>query len=125
MFKIVDVFGEPVRLPPYGCNLDLGNIVSITTINGELFFTLSTSRNPFGVAVGSDDYTGLVSAYCGLVIFQTDKFEVDQNYNKGDLLYSSDGGVFTTRKTSESSIPLGLVNDERLDETDYIEGRLI
>jgi len=125
MFKVIDSFGEPVRLPPYGENLEPGHIVSITTIGGEPYFTLGTNKNPFGIVLGTDGYTGLVSVACSLLIFKTDIFEADQQYNKGDLLYSNDCGTFTTRKVSENSIPLGLVNDEYQTGVGHIEGRLI
>ena len=53
------------------------------------------------------------------------KFETDQEYEKGDLLYSTNHGIFTTRKIEENSILLGLVNDSHLDDKDCIEVRLI
>ena len=124
MFTIVDAVGGPIRLPAHS-DLDLGHIVSIETIDDEIAFALSNSRNPFGVVTKADGYAGLLSVFCDMIIFQTDKFEHDQIYNKGDLLYSNDCGIFTTRKVDDNAILLGAVNDDYFEDGDYIEISLI
>jgi hypothetical protein len=123
MFKIVDAVGSPIKLPALQSLLEPGDIVSIINSTSGISFIRSNSRSPFGVISANDGY--LLSAFCSLIIFQTDKFEHNQIYNKGDLLYSSDGGIFTTRKENDNTLLLGTVNDGRLEDEDYIEIRLI
>ena len=125
MFKIIDVVGDPLRLPTNNDKLELGHIVSIETNDDGVFFVLSNSRNPFGVVAENDGYTGLLSVFCSMIIFQTDKFELDQTYNRGDLLYSNDYGIFTTRKENDNALLLGTVNDGQLKSESYIEISLI
>jgi len=123
MIEIVDLYGGLMSLPPYGGELESGYIVNIITIGSDLYFTLSTYRNPFGVVISTSDETGLVYVACSLFIFKTDIFEEDQCYKKGDLLYSNNYGIFTTRKVRDDAIPIGIVNIDRTGR--YIECRLI
>ena len=60
--------------------------------------------------------------YCSFIIFQTDNFEHDAQYNCGDFLYSNNNGVLTTRKEEENSLLLAYVNN---CTNNYIEVRLI
>ncbi|KKN74508.1 hypothetical protein LCGC14_0390250 [marine sediment metagenome] len=124
MFKIIDVVAGPIRLPAYDDKLDLGNIVSIKTVDGDIGFTLGNSLNPFGI-IAKADCSGILSVFCSMIIFQTDKFEHDQKYDKGDLLYSNDCGIFTNRKVDDNALLLGAVNDNYFNENSYIEIRLI
>lgn len=123
MFKIIDSIGNPIKLPDWGGELKPGHIVKMATFKCCPVFLLGDSEKPFGVVSEADGIHA--SVYCGDILFQTDNFELDQTYKKGDLLYSNDCGIFTTRKEGGNALLLGMVNDEYRDDQSYIEISLI
>lgn len=123
MFKLVDSIGDPIRLPDQDGELKPGDIAKIVTFRDGPVFLRGDSERSFGVVSEADGTHA--SAFCGLIIFQTDNFESDKTYKRGDLLYSNNRGIFTTHKECASTILLGMVNDEYLKENNYIEISLI
>ena len=122
MFKLIDSLSDPIRLPTNDDSIILGNLVSIK-IDNDVIFILSDYKNAFGVVTEKGIIPGYIGALCSSTLFQTDLIESDIKYNVGDLLYSNNYGILTTRKVMEDAIMVGHII--QVFEEGYIEAGFI
>lgn len=111
MFEIVEQLAGPIKLPAQkGEKFVPGHIIKLIRTPDEVFCTLGSCTNVFGIVTGPIDDLGFVPVLTsGAAIILTDNFEETLKYIPGALIYSNNSGLITTRKIEEHALLLAYV----------------
>lgn len=118
--NIISSVSGPIRFltdPQY--TYKPGNVVEMTEINGNPAVTISYGRKPIGIVVEIGLPHNMVAVMCEAVLFTTDLFDMDCQYQTGDRLYVREGMV-STISTKEDEVWVGECLDS-VGEDGYLE----
>lgn len=121
MLRIIEAINSYIRLPTQETDLEPGEIVAIRVIDGMPHCERSDGLNPFGVVGHGEGEFNLIVIWFDSMVFQTDIFDRDAEWNVADPIYSGVDGKLTTLKPYEDSISLGHVIAPFDDQHNYIE----
>ncbi len=120
MVEIVEYLLEPIRLFA-ASNIVIGDIVTLSYDEDNIYCKLSDSRNPFGMVVGPRDEWGMMPILCNMAIVKLSNYDASEAYSVGDLLYSNEVGKLTNKKCQDHSLLLGCVLKPPSDDNSLIE----